>query len=58
MGHITDNTRTRYGVLLPYILWAALRSLLPITLFWLFPGWTMSPSSSVCSERTLPLINL
>lgn len=45
MGHITDNTRTRYGARLPYILWGGIGLALTFFLVWLLPGWTHSPTA-------------
>ncbi len=42
MGHITDNTRTRYGARLPYILWGGIALVLTYYLIWVLPGWTKS----------------
>jgi len=42
MGHITDNTRTRYGARLPYILWGGIALAITFLLVWLLPGWTKS----------------
>lgn len=42
MGHITDNTRTRYGARLPYILWGGIALAVTFFLAWLLPGWTQS----------------
>jgi len=39
MGHITDNTRTRYGARLPYILWGGIGLALTFFLVWVLPGW-------------------
>lgn len=45
MGHITDNTRTRFGARLPYILWGGIALAFTFFLVWLIPGWTKSPTA-------------
>lgn len=42
MGHITDNTRTRYGARLPYILFGGIALAVTYYLAWLLPMWTTS----------------
>ena len=38
MGHITDNTRTRYGRRHPYLLWGGLALAVSFFLLWVVPG--------------------
>lgn len=45
MGHITDNTRSRYGRRLPYILWGGVALAITFFLIWLLPGRIGAPSA-------------
>lgn len=45
MGHVTDNTRTRYGARLPYILWGGIGLAGTFFLVWLLPGWFHSSTA-------------
>lgn len=45
MGHITDNTRTRFGGRLPYILWGGIALAFTFFLVWIIPGWSKAPEA-------------
>ena len=38
MGHITDNTRSRFGRRLPYVFWGGLALSISFFLLWILPG--------------------
>jgi len=44
MGHVTDNTRSRYGRRMPYIFWGGIFLALSFLLVWLLPRWIGSPT--------------
>jgi GPH family glycoside/pentoside/hexuronide:cation symporter len=55
MGHITDNTRSRFGRRHPYILWGGIALAVSFFMLWVLPG---KFSSSVAIFWCVLLINL
>ncbi|MCF7818242.1 MAG: MFS transporter, partial [Kiritimatiellales bacterium] len=45
MGHISDNTRSRFGRRLPYVLWGGLALAISFFALWVAPGRFSSPTA-------------
>lgn len=55
MGHITDNTRSRFGRRVPYVFWGGLALSISFFLLWVLPGRFSSAAAIFCC---ILLINL